>query len=364
MERSMKGKLVGTRWKRRFKRKILARGRRGEVQTVNIFSIENSALEQVLTRSPDPASYKESKIIKSERKIMVVRFPLEVGGTIKSVYMKQHSALSLGHRLASLCLYPSAAMRSLSGAVTLLEKGYATAAPVAAVEYRRCGVLLKSLYFSEEISGAKTVETFWRDELSALKAVAGKARRRFFLRSLAQLFSSLHENGIYHNDLKASNILVPDRGAASETIFSLIDLQGLRKCLFVSSRRRIKNLAQLNRTLGVHLTWTEKLFFFKSYGDRRFHNRRKKRALVQRILDQTNRQIMRESQRRAAAEPCPCVEVSPKNAEGRGQTTALSAQSFPLAARWRAFRCMHRRFGSGDHFRRAQGSRRSGNPTL
>jgi hypothetical protein len=131
--------------------------------------------------------------------------------------------------------------------------------------------------------------------------------------------------------------------------------------LFVSSRRRIKNLAQLNRTLGVHLTWTEKLFFFKSYGDRRFHSRRKKRAFVQRILDQTNRQIRRESQRRAAAEPFFSVEVLPKNAEDRGKSTA---HSLPLAARWRAFRCMHRRFGSGDHFRRAQGSRRTGNPTI
>jgi serine/threonine protein kinase len=364
VERSIKGTLVGTRWTRRFKRKILASGRRAEGQTVNIFSVENSALEQVLTRSPDPASYKESKIIKSERKIMVVRLPLEVGGTIKSVYMKQHSALSLGHRLASLCRYPSAAMRSLSGALALLEKGYATSAPVAAVEYRRWGVLLKSLYVSEEISDAKTVETFWRDELSALKGVAGKTRRRFFLRRLAHLLRSLHENRIYHNDLKASNILVPDRGAASETIFSLIDLQGLRKCFFVSSRRRIKNLAQLNRTLGVHLTWAEKLFFFKSYGNRRFHSRRKKRALVQRILDQTSRQTKRESQRRAAAEPCPSVEVSAKNAEGRGKTTTLSAQSFPLAARWRAFRCLHRRLGLGDDFRRPQGSGGSGNPTL
>lgn len=364
MERSLKGKLVATRSKSVSKKKILIRGPRGECQTVNIFALESSALEQVLTRSLDLASNRESKIIKSENKIMVVRFPLEVGGTIKSVYMKQHNALSLGHRLASLCCYPSAAMRSLSGAVTLLEKGYATAAPVAAVEYRRCGVLLKSLYFSEELAGAKTIETFWRDELSALKGAAGKTKRRVFLRSLAQLFRSLHENGIYHNDLKASNILVPDRGASSETIFSLIDLQGLRKCLFVSSRRRIKNLAQLNRTLGVHLTWTEKLFFFKSYEDRRFHDRRKKRALVQRILDQTNRQIMRESQRRAAAEPCPCVEVSPKNAEGRGQTTPLSPGFFPLPARWRTFRCMHRRLGSGDDFRRAQGGRRSGNSTL
>lgn len=318
MERSIKENLVWRRSERILTKKLFARGVRGEKQTVRIFSLENSALEKMLTRSPDLFFETESRIIKSERKITVLRFPLEVGGKIKSVYLKQHNALSLGHRLASLCCCPSAAMRSLSGAVTLLERGYATAAPVAAVEYRRWGVLLKSLYVSEEIPGAKTIETFWRDELSALKGIAGYIRRRVFLRSLAHLFRSLHDNGIYHNDLKSSNILVPTREAPSETVFSLIDLQGLRKCSFVSKRRRIKNLAQLNRTLGVHLTWTDKLFFFKSYGDQRFYHRRKKRELVQRILDQTSRQIIRESQRQAA-ECRRYVEVLPKNVKAQGR---------------------------------------------
>jgi hypothetical protein len=55
---------------------------------------------------------------------------------------------------------------------------------------------------------------------------------------------------------------------------------------------------------------TEKLFFFKSYGDRRFHNRRKKRELVKRILAQTSRQIIRES-RRVNAEQSRGIDVLP-----------------------------------------------------
>jgi tRNA A-37 threonylcarbamoyl transferase component Bud32 len=162
------------------------------------------------------------------------------------------------------------------------------------VEYRRFGILIKSLYFSEEISDAKTVESSWRDDLSALKGVAGHRRRRLVLRSLARLFRSLHENGIYHNDLKAANILFLDTGAVNEATFSLIDLQGLRKCLFVSTRRRIKNLAQLNRTLGVHLSRAEKLFFFKAYGESRWLDRRSTRELVKRIVDETTRQLFRD----------------------------------------------------------------------
>jgi tRNA A-37 threonylcarbamoyl transferase component Bud32 len=300
VEGIIKAKLIRADGKRISERSFFTCGLtlNGQRQTLKIFSIGDRAVSQALTRLPALFLEKECKIIKSEKKVLVVRLPLEVSGNIKSVYVKQHNALSLAHRLTSL-VCASAAVRSLSGAVILLKKGYATAPPLAAVEYRRWGLLIKSLYFSEEIPEAKTVVSFWRDDLTALKGVA---RRRIFLRDLARLFSSLHENGIYHNDLKASNILVLKRGATSAAEFSLIDLQGLRKCLFVSSRRRIKNLAQLNRSLGVHVTRTEKLYFLKTYADCRRFDRSSKRHLVRRILDQTSRQIVREQSRHGMAE--------------------------------------------------------------
>jgi len=310
MERTVEEKLIWPHSKNVSEKSILTRNRiiKSRRQTLRIFSVGSVDLDEALTRLPDLFRQKECKTIKAEKKIMVVLLPLEIGGKIKSVYVKQHNALSLGHRLASV-LYPSAAMRSLSGAAALLQRGYATAPPVAAVEYRRCSVLIKSLYVSEEIAGAKTVDTFWRDELRALRGAAGYVKRRVVLRRLARLFKSLHENGIYHNDLKASNILVVDRGAVTEVVFSLIDLQGLKRCFFVSRRRKLKNLAQLNRTLGVYLTRTEKLSFLKECVDYRFLNRRSKRDLVQRILDQTNRQIVREKSRHPSAQNYRSLEV-------------------------------------------------------
>jgi hypothetical protein len=224
---------------------------------------------------------------------------MNVRGTTKFVYVKQHNALSFKHRLTSI-VCASAAMRPIFGASALLKRGYATAPPLAAVEYRRWGILLKSLYFCEEIPDAKTVENFWRDDLAVLRRNAGHLKRRALLRGLAQLFSSLHEQGIYHNDLKASNILVLNRETVTEPIFNLIDLQGLRECLFVSRRRRVKNLAQLNRTLGVHLTRTEKLFFLKAYGRFGCLNGKRKRDFVRVVLTETSRQIMREKSRHGA----------------------------------------------------------------
>jgi hypothetical protein len=67
----------------------------------------------------------------------------------------------------------------------------------AALEYRHWGVLIKSLYISEEIAGAKTIADHWRENLGCLTGVEGRLKKRVVLRKLARLFKSLHEQRIY-----------------------------------------------------------------------------------------------------------------------------------------------------------------------
>ena len=165
------------------------------------------------------------------------------------------------------------------------------------MEYRRRGILIKSFYLAEEIAGATTITNYWREHVLSLKGIERRLKRQAVLQALAGLFRSVHENGIYHNDLKASNILVREKGTPAEVIFSLIDLQGVRKCFHVSRRRRIKNLSQLNRTLGNYLRKAERLFFIKAYAGEQIYDRNKKRNLVRRILEETGRQIIKERSR-------------------------------------------------------------------
>jgi len=259
---------------------------------------------------PELFLQKGCKTIKLENKIRVVRLPLRIGRTVKFVYIKQYNALFFRHRLASV-FCDSPALRALFGAAALLQEGYATASPIAAVEHRCRGVLIKSFYLSEEIEGAKTATDYWRESVLSLKGIEGRLKRRAVLRALAQLFRSLHERRIYHNDLKASNILALDnKGPTTDGIFSVIDLQGVRKCYVLSRRRRIKNLAQINRTLGNHLTRTEKLSFIKAYVGVHFAAQRKTRHLIQDILKETNRQIIGERVRHPTDEIDPIHKVA------------------------------------------------------
>jgi len=223
------------------------------------------------------------EIIKDQRKIRVARIRINLCGEARTLYLKRYNAFSWRVQLGSL-FRDSGAVRALRGVAVLQNAGIATAKPVAVVESRSWRMVTKSFFFTEEIPRGKTVDVFWRDDLSALAGQAGLRRRRGFLRALASLFESLHGQGIYHGDLKDANILVVPGTDARADCFFLLDLEGVRKYHRLSDRRRIKNLVQLNRTFGRHVRRTEKLYFLARYMSSRFDDRRRKRLWSAAIL--------------------------------------------------------------------------------
>jgi tRNA A-37 threonylcarbamoyl transferase component Bud32 len=155
-------------------------------------------------------------------------------------------------------------VRSLRGAALLSAAGIAIAAPVAAVEVRRGGMLERSYYIAEEIPGGKTADAYWREDLKGVTGARGFRARRRSLEALGALFETLHRAGIYHNDLKDFNILIRAAGNGEQELF-LLDLEGVRRYRVLSARRKVKNLVQLHRTLGKHLSRTQELAVLKSY---------------------------------------------------------------------------------------------------
>lgn len=204
----------------------------------------------------------ECVFVKDQKKIKVARVPMLISGENRTVYVKRYNAFAMRHSVGSLFL-PSGAVRSLRGAAILKKAAVETARPVAAIESRRWGRVTASFYLSEEIVGGKTADAYWRDHLAFPAGREGRRRRRRFVEKLALLFQTLHVRGVYHNDLKDANIIVAARGDA-ESIY-LLDLEGVRQYRQLSYRRRVKNLVQLNRTLGRLLTRAERLFFLRFY---------------------------------------------------------------------------------------------------
>lgn len=230
----------------------------------------------------------ECETIKDQRKIKVGRIALKLRGRIQGVYLKRYNPYCWRYRVGSL-FFPSAAVRSWLGAHALLRAGFHTGRPIAAVESRAWGMLAKSFYLSEEVAG-KTADAYWLEKLSPACG-EGRVDRRRFLQELAGLFRSLHGLGLYHNDLKDANILVcSEQGKLS---FNLLDLEGIRRYGRLSERRKVKNLVQLNRTMGRYLTRSQKLHWLRAYLGDAFSDRKEKRRWIERILKESRRRDLR-----------------------------------------------------------------------
>jgi Lipopolysaccharide kinase (Kdo/WaaP) family len=228
------------------------------------------------------------EIIKDQRKIRVARLKLKIHGEAKTVYLKRYNAFSWRYRFGSI-FQSSGAVRSLRGAVILSESGIPTVRPLAAVDSRSWGMLNGSFFLSEEIENGKTADAYWREELLTMKGKEGIRRRKRFVGAIGELFRSLHQRHVYHNDLKDANILVrPDFSGSAEQ-FYLLDLEGIRRYRKLNRRRQIKNLVQINRTLGKYLRVTDKLRFLESYLGPSFSNRIDKRHWVASVRRQSDR---------------------------------------------------------------------------
>ncbi len=228
------------------------------------------------------------QIVKDQRKIKIGRLTLTISGQPRTLYVKRYNAFSLRYKLASP-FRNSRAFRSLRGAAILRAAQIPSALPVAAVENRRNGALTKSFFLTEEIAGGETSDVFWRARLLSLKDRDGIALRRRFLAELAGLFRTLHDRRIYHNDLKDANIFATGAADTNDFRFVLLDLDGVDRLKYLSRRRKIKNLVQLNRTLGRYLRRPEKLFFLKHYLGADFSERKLRRRVLLRVLVESQR---------------------------------------------------------------------------
>jgi tRNA A-37 threonylcarbamoyl transferase component Bud32 len=186
--------------------------------------------DRLLTR-PD------CRIVKLQRKVMVGRVTTAVG----PLYVKRYTVHAWRVALAGLGRR-SPARRAFDAARRLHALGFGVPRVVAAVEDRRLGLLRRSFFLTHEVSGALTADRYWEQ-------LAGRpAERRRFARALGELYRHLHAAGVYHSDLKDVNVLAREGDGGLELV--LLDLERVRFGPVPDRRRRIKNLVQLERTLG------------------------------------------------------------------------------------------------------------------
>jgi len=200
----------------------------------------------------------DCRIVKLQRKVVVGRIVTNAG----VLWVKRYNVFAWRLAVASLWR-PSPARAAWAGAQALAARGFACPELVAAIEFRRAGLLRRSYFVTREVPDAVTSDARWR----AILADPDPARRRIARRALAHalggLFRRLHAAGIYHGDLKDVNVLVAGPPAAPRCV--LLDLEHVRVLGTVGRARRVKNLVQLARTLGRVASATDRARFLRAY---------------------------------------------------------------------------------------------------
>jgi hypothetical protein len=212
---------------------------------------------------------------KFQTKVVVGRIETPRGPIFVKRYNVHAARIAIGS-----WLLPSPARAAFRNAVALAARGIGVPRALAAVEYRRAGMLRKSFFLTEELTGAVTADVMWGDILAIADARRRRVLRRAFARALGAFFGRLHATGVYHRDLKDVNVLV--RGEPSAPEFVLLDLERVTIGAPVGRGRRMKNVVQLARTLGMQATRSDRLRWLAAYlGD---VPRADRRAWIERAL--------------------------------------------------------------------------------
>lgn len=232
-----------------------------------------------------------SEVVKSGPKAKVVKHAL--GGGVKSNVITKRFHYRSSLRSLGFLFFSSPAVRSLKGALLLRSKGILIPRPLAALEYRNWRSLGTSYYITEEVGDSHSLQSFWQTVLPKLATKKRLAITRSILRDLARLLSGLHSKGIYHRDLKGSNILIQNWDGDQRRIF-LVDLDRVEERPRIPVSKRIKNLLQVRRG-----AWSlkERIYFFMRYAELCCASKKDAKALVRKVL------AVRRKLRRAAKRP-------------------------------------------------------------
>ncbi|MBN1943815.1 MAG: hypothetical protein JW849_11030 [Phycisphaerae bacterium] len=206
------------------------------------------ALHDVDALFSDP----RAEVVKNSRSTHLVRRRLRVGEHEVDVFLKRQKP---GWRKILVdCLRPSRPLRAFRLGHALLARRIATALPLAALERRKGPFLRDSLLITETVP-APHLYDFMDTWLSVpprgdtpLSEPQQRQLAQEVLWQLGRMLQQLHDNRFSHRDLKATNLRVRwSSGERPEVV--LLDLDGMRRVLSMTMRRKLRGLMRLNVSL-------------------------------------------------------------------------------------------------------------------
>jgi tRNA A-37 threonylcarbamoyl transferase component Bud32 len=235
----------------------------GDYRGYAVRDLDSSLLEQLASDPNGPFESPESKILKTSRSSTVVECLLDGPEPRRPVIYKRFQVTDRRDGWLGLVRMTSA-IRSWVFGHGLRERRLPTARPLAIVHRYSGGLPREGYLLTEKIENAVDLHEFVR-RLAILPTATAKGILRRRLEKLARLIRILHERGLTHRDLKASNILTA--APIDDHRFWFIDLVGVRRRGYVGRQRKMRDLMRLYASFRCHalITRTERLRFLRAY---------------------------------------------------------------------------------------------------
>lgn len=214
---------------------------------------------------PDRAfSESVSTIIKDSHTTSSCFIPIKIGGNKVKLHIKRYNYQNIFYALKNLFL-TSRGKRVWKVANGLVSRSIPTPQPIAFLEQRKGRFLIKSFFITQKIDQALPLSTLLQKGLSHTLTATPK-RKNELLQQGAYTVRKMHERGVWHRDLKSSNILVQGKAGQKEKLY-LVDLDSTRIKKRIKEENKIIDLSRLNASLlnTKTVSTPDRLRFLKYY---------------------------------------------------------------------------------------------------
>lgn len=187
------------------------------------------------------------KIFKMSGQNCVAVKNLQIRDTQLKVVIKRLYAGS-GFRQFFRSFRPGKALRNFKTALNLINYRIAVTTPFAALQNRTALFTKQSIYITEYLSNSIDLHSFASILLPSAEPTARFALKRQLSYQLASLLASLHKNGLWHRDSKASNFVVC-KDTQDKYKILLVDMDGIKRYFLRRKSRQFRSLWQLAASL-------------------------------------------------------------------------------------------------------------------
>ncbi len=197
---------------------------------------DHAALVALVHRLPEAFAQNEGELLYDKRN-QVRRFVLPDG---LHLMVKQFHRPNVIQKLCYSTFWTNKAKKSFRYGNRLLQMGIDTPEPIAAVEYKKKGLIERYYFVSSEDTGTCCEEVLSTDESGQMST-----RQLEIIDALAYFLAEIHEKGFLHGDANLSNFRMHqnDKGYT----FAVIDTNRSKFLSHSAShQQRIRNLCRIS----------------------------------------------------------------------------------------------------------------------